>query len=539
MTPLITVDNLCMDFHGNKVLKNISFETGEGEILGIIGRSGAGKTVLMHLLRGVEQPPTSGTIIYHIAACDSCDFISPGSTAGSPCPKCGGKLEAEDVDFWNEKNEDMKRRIMRSTAIMFQRTFALYGNDRVIENVIHALDDINYPAENAINRAADLLDEVRLSHRMMHIARDLSGGEKQRVVLARQLAKEPFLLFADEPTGTLDPQTAHLVHSMLIEAAKSNKMGMVVTSHFSQVIEEVAHRALLLVNGEIAKLGSPTEVIHRFMEDLDDTEVFEAPTFGENVLIARDVYKRYISVDRGVVRAVNGVSFDVQEKEIFGIIGKSGAGKTTLSRIISGIIEPTSGEMNIRIGEDFIDMTKPGIEYRGRAKAYIGLLHQEYDLYPHRTVLDNLTDAIGLEFPKELAMRKAIITLRMAGFTEEKSGEILERYPSELSEGERHRVALAQVLIREPRMVILDEPTGTMDPLTKIDVKHSILHARDEMDETFIVVSHDMDFVRDICDRLALMRGGKIIQIGKTAEVLASLTEDEREVMGRSTPAPV
>jgi methyl coenzyme M reductase system subunit A2 len=132
-------------------------------------------------------------------------------------------------------------------------------------------------------------------------------------------------------------------------------------------------------------------------------------------------------------------------------------------------------------------------------------------------------------------MRKAVITLKMAGFSEEKSREILDRLPGQLSEGERHRVALAQVLIREPRMVILDEPTGTMDPLTKVDVKHSIMHARDEMDETFIVVSHDIDFVRDICDRLALMRGGKIVAIGRTADVLATLTAEEREVMGTAT----
>ena len=124
-----------------------------------------------------------------------------------------------------------------------------------------------------------------------------------------------------------------------------------------------------------------------------------------------NVSKRYISVDRGVVRAVNSVTFDVQKKEIFGIIGKSGAGKTTLSRIISGIIEPTSGEMNILIGDDWVDMTKPGIDERGRAKEYIGLLHQEYDLFPHRSILDNLTDSIGLEFPKELALRKAVVTL--------------------------------------------------------------------------------------------------------------------------------
>jgi methyl coenzyme M reductase system subunit A2 len=536
MSPLITVENLTMTFGTTEVLKNINFKMEEGEILGIIGRSGAGKTVLMHLIRGVDQPPTSGKIIYHVAACEGCEFIDRQSNAQKACPKCGKKLKSIDVDFWAEENEVMRKRIMHRTAIMFQRTFALYGDDRVIENVLHALDDIKYPPEKAIGRAADLLDEVRLSHRMMHIARDLSGGEKQRVVLARQLSKEPVMLCADEPTGTLDPKTATVVHELLNEAAVKNNMGMIVTSHFSQVIEDICNRAILLEDGAIEKIGSPAEIIHSFMEKAQDTEKFSEAVLGENVLIARDTAKRYLSVDRGVVKAVDTVSFNVAEKEIFGIIGTSGAGKTTLSRIIAGIIEPTSGEMNIRIGEEWVDMTKPGIQFRGRAKAYIGLLHQEYDLYPHRTILDNLTDAIGLEFPKELAMRKAIITLKMAGFTEEKSREVLNRRPDQLSEGEKHRVALAQVLIREPRIVILDEPTGTMDPITKIDVKHSIMHARGEIDETFIVVSHDMEFVKDICDRIALMRNGKIVKLGPTAEVLEMLSAEERKIMAKPEP---
>ncbi len=537
MTALITIRDLSMVFDGTEALKKISFEIGEGEIVGIIGRSGAGKTVLMHLIRGVDQPPTSGQVIYHVVRCAGCGTVELPSRAGQPCPGCGGTYAPVDIDLWATENEGLKREVMARTAIMFQRTFALYGNDRVIENVLHALDDIGYPSEKAIGRAADLLDEVRLSHRMMHIARDLSGGEKQRVVLARQLAKEPFLLFADEPTGTLDPETATIVHGVLKTSVKDQGMGMVVTSHFSNVIESLADRAMLLENGEIIAIGKPAEVVTRFMQDYADLEAFEKPELGENLLVARDVMKRYISVDRGVVRAVNGVGFDVKRGEIFGIIGRSGAGKTTLSRIISGIIEPTGGEMNIRVGDEWVDMTKPGIEYRGRAKGYIGLLHQEYDLFPHRTVLDNLTDAIGLEFPKELAMRKAIVTLRMAGFSDEKSKAVLDRLPGQLSEGEKHRVALAQVLIREPMLVILDEPTGTMDPITKIDVKHSILHAREEMEETFIVVSHDMDFVRDICDRLALMRGGKIIKIGPTAEVLEHLTDEERRVMTAGSPA--
>ena len=522
-----------MAFDGMHALKNVSFTLDEGEILGVIGRSGAGKTILIHLLRGIDQPPTSGKIIYHIAACPSCEYITVQSHAGQACPKCGSVMTAQDVDFWDPGNEPLKRRILARNAIMFQRTFALYGTDRVIDNVLRALDDIGYPSGKAVSRAADLIDQVRLSHRMMHIARDLSGGEKQRVVLARQLAKDPICLFADEPTGTLDPKTAFLVHKMLKEAATDSGMSMVITSHFTQILDEVVTKAILLEDGEIVASGSPKDVMATFMKGYHDDEQYCEVETGKPILQARDLVKQYVSLDRGLIRAVNDIRFEVNHKEIFGIIGTSGAGKTTLSKMIAGIIEPTRGELNVRVGDEWVDMTKPGFDNRGRAKQYIGLLHQEYDLFPHRTVLDNLTDAIGLEFPKELAMQKAIITLRMAGFSAEKSKEVLHRIPGTLSEGERHRVALAQVLIREPTMVVLDEPTGTMDPITKIDVKHSILHAREEMEDTFIVVSHDMDFVRDICDRCALMRFGKIIRIGPTAEVLAEVTEEERDIMAK------
>lgn len=542
-TPFITIENLCIDFPADadnpageqvRILNDINLEIAEGEILGVIGRSGCGKTVLIHLLRGIEQPPTAGKIIYHISRCPACGRIEFRSSAGKKCPACGAVLEAQDVDFWAPKNAAIKTKIMARTSLMFQRTFALYGDDRVIENVLRALDDIDYPAEKAINRAADLIDEVRLTHRMMHVARDLSGGEKQRVVLARQLAREPLFLCADEPTGTLDPKTATIVHGLLKHAAKSTNMGMVITSHFSQVLEDVCDRAVLLDDGVITKIGEPAEIVAEFMKDCEDDLEYSDQEIGNPIVRADKLYKKFIAVDRGVIKAVDNITFEINEREIFGVIGVSGGGKTTLSKMIAGLYEPTAGKLDVRIGDEWIDMTKPGYQFRGRAKQYIGLLHQEYDLYPHRTIIDNLTDAIGLEFPKELAVRKAIITLRMAGFTEKKAKDVLNRYPSSLSAGEKHRVALAQVLIREPRIILLDEPTGTMDPITKVDVKHSIIHAREEMDETFIIVSHDMEFVRDVCDRCMFIRGGKIIDIGPTHEVLAKLSEQEISTMAKA-----
>jgi methyl coenzyme M reductase system subunit A2 len=152
----------------------------------------------------------------------------------------------------------------------------------------------------------------------------------------------------------------------------------------------------------------------------------------------------------------------------------------------------------------------------------MGFLHQEYSLYIHSSVIDNLTESIGINLPFELGVRKAVMTLKAAGFEENKAKSILPKMIDELSEGERHRIALAQVLIKEPRIVIMDEPTGTMDPITKISVTNSILKAREEIGETFVIVSHDIDFVNEICDRVALMLEGKIVDIGNPKNVLSA-----------------
>jgi methyl coenzyme M reductase system subunit A2 len=532
VTLFIEVKDLNVKYGDKHVLKNVNLTIEEGETVGIIGRSGAGKTILLHVIRGLDEDiPASGKVIFHTARCESCNFVNPPSGIGKPCPKCGGTMNAWSVDIL-DADDDAKRIISRRVAIMIQRTFALYGDDSVIENVMKALNDINYPQANLINRAADLLDQVKLSHRMMHIARDLSGGEKQRAVLARQLAKEPMMLLADEPTGTLDPKTAKIVHQGIKQAAQDYDMTVLITSHFHDVIEDLATRAVLLEDGEIKMVGKPEAVIAEFMKSQKVVEKKEYKV-GEPIIRIENLQKIYFSVDRGVIKAVNNLSFDVKEGEVFGIVGVSGAGKTSLANIITGNLEEANGVVEVRIGDDWINMLEPGYYARGRAKQYLGLLHQEYDLYPHRTVVDNLTDAIGLDFPAELAERKAVHTLQIAGFNEQTSHEVLNKYPHELSEGERHRVALAQVLIREPRVVVLDEPTGTMDPFTKRDVANSILSSREEINETFMIVSHDMEFVRMVCDRVMLMRAGKIIAIGDVDSVLTKVTEQEREIMAK------
>jgi methyl coenzyme M reductase system, component A2 len=531
MPVFIEVKNLTLDFNGFKVLKNVSLSINEGEIVGVLGKSGSGKTTLMHVLRGTESYENiSGEVIYHLARCDKCGYVERPSKVGQKCPVCGETLKAFEADFVKLSLYDPVRKdITKRIAIMLQRTFALYGDERVIVNVINSLNEIGYQGQDSMIKAVELLEEVNMSHRMMHVARELSGGEKQRVVLARQLVRNPLLLLADEPTGTLDPMTAKLVHNAMVNAVRTYNMSMILTSHWPEVIEQLADKAILLEDGEVVQEGNPLEVSAAFMKDACmERQEEKSAMVGEPIIQVRGLSKRYISVDRGVVRAVDNISFDVKEGEIFGLVGVSGAGKTTTSKILIGILPPTSGEVEVKIGDEWVDMTEYGVENKGRATKYMGFLHQEYGLYTHSSVIDNLTESISLDLPFELGVRKAIVTLKAAGFEEDKAKAILPKMTDELSEGERHRVALAQVLIKEPRIVIMDEPTGTMDPITKISVASSILKAREDVGETFVIVSHDMDFVNEICDRVALMRNGKIIDIGKPKNVLSQLTEEER-----------
>ena len=522
----VIVDNISKSFNGSQVLRDISTTVNVGEVLGLIGKSGSGKSVLIHALRGTEEyRPTSGKIIYRVNYCEKCNHVDLPAP-GKPCSRCGKPTHIKEVDFWGLHDRDpLRMAVKERIAIMLQRSFALFGDISVIENIFEAFPE-HMDEKLKVQRAIELLQLVNMTHRTTHIARDLSGGEKQRCVLARQLARDPILFLADEPTGTLDPQTAEIVNKALTGAVKTKGMSMVVTSHWPKAISRLSDKAIWLESGEMMKSGNPEDVVKEFEVCFEKTADMTVPV-GQPIIKCQDARKYFYSIVRGVVKAVDGVTFDVKEKEIFGLVGLSGAGKTTMSNMISGLTPATGGTVEVRIGDDWVTMSELGEYGRGRATQYIGMLHQEYSLYPFNNILQNLTVCIGMKMPAELAKIKAIQVLSGVGFLQKEIDRILYAFPETLSVGEKQRVAMARVLIAEPRFVILDEPTGTMDPITKISVAKSILNARKELGETFLIVSHDMDFVIDCCDRVALMKGGKLIALGDPKEVVANLTEED------------
>ena len=224
----LKIENVTKKFEGKTVLDNISATLSTGKILGLTGKSAAGKSVLIHMIRGTDEyRPDEGRILYHVNRCTKCGNLDLPFD-GVPCTACGGKSESTWIDYWALSERDPTRHALKSRiSIMLQRTFALFGDHTVVENVFEALGD----RPDKVQKAIELLDFVNMTHRTTHIARDLSGGEKQRVVMARQLARDPLFFLADEPTGTLDPYTAEIVHQRLVKYVRDKGICMIMASH--------------------------------------------------------------------------------------------------------------------------------------------------------------------------------------------------------------------------------------------------------------------------------------------------------------------
>ncbi|HIH97911.1 MAG TPA: methyl coenzyme M reductase system, component A2 [Thermoplasmata archaeon] len=521
LEPFIIVDNVTKNFD-DAVLKDISTSIAKSEAVGLIGKSGAGKSILIHMLRG-KYKPDKGKIIYRVLVCPNCNWLEPIDKPHS-CPKCKTPMIVKEIDFWKEKKE-IQKAIVKRISILFQHSFALYEDLTVTENIMEAFPQELGKSEK-IDQTIELLKKLHMTHRATHIVRDLSGGEKQRVILARELAKDPMILLADEPTSTLDPTHARYVCEVLDEKIR-NGLTMVFTSHETNEIRQLSTRVIWLENGRLIEQGIPEKIVPRFTQ-IYKTKKKRFTSFGKPLLKVNNVKKYFYSINRGVVKALDDVSFEAREREIFGIVGPSGVGKTTLSRLITGISSPKEGKVLVKIGDDWIDMSKEGPSGKGRAAPYISILHQEYSLYPFSTMLENLTSCIGVKLPKEIARIKAIETLRGVGFSPKViTNKLLNSFPNTLSEGEKQRAMIAKVLMKEPKLMVLDEPTGTLDPISKQAIVDCILRARENLDQTFIVISHDLDFVIDTCDRVILMNEGKIYLEGRPKSVAEAFEKNE------------
>lgn len=516
---LIEIKNLALDISGKRILKDINLEIEEGSKIGIIGRSAAGKSALMHSIRGVKgYAPTKGKIFYNVQVCNRCLNID-APNYNNKCQMCGEGMKFKQIDFWSSEGKKYHNLIKRRFGMMFQEATGLYSMRSVRENVIEALRAAGCPEEKRKDKVLEILKSVSLLHRLRHIVRDLSGGEKQRLVLARQIAKDPPLLLLDEPTGTLDKNTSKHIYDVLKDFSKDRTT--LIASHLTSYIHQIAPSSLLLSKGEIIMKGSTVDVIKKFSALEGKRVERKRKEVKKKIKIkCRNTKKYYHTVDEGYIKALDGINLEIYEGEIHGIVGETGAGKTTLVNIIAGKVAEYEGNCRVRTNGEEVEMKERGPEYRGKAKEITGVIPQQYGLFSYFTVYKNLHSSMPPDIPDEIGEEMVEEMMGVVGFSDDEIDSILRKYPDEISEGEKQRVILALILLKNPKIVILDEPTGTLDKATMMDVAESIIRTREELGTTFLIVSHDIEFVKAICDRVTVMDAGRKKYTGDVTEAI-------------------
>ena len=505
---MIKVENVSKDYElddGTKVkaLKDVSFEVKEGEILGIMGKSGSGKTTLLRALRGVE----------HIDA---------------------GKITVGDVSIDEKSSQYYYNKLKKETAIHLQRSFGLWP-DTVRENVLRKLyarryfdeGDTNFEtAESEFGQEADeLLELVSLTHKKDHYASVLSGGEKQRLIMARQLAKQPKALLLDEPATMACPKTKQEILDAVKKINEELNITVILVSHLPDVQKYLADRVILLEDGEIADEGSADEICDKFMEDMEPIVDIKNVATDEDLIEAKNIYKRFYLLTGGEVLQMEDINFKVQNENILSIIGPSGAGKTVLLRMLGGLDYPDEGDVLYYVDGEWRDIEVPGID-RMKIRSKLGFMHQEFALTHYATVLSQLATRLGYknqdvvkeaqERAKKIGIGDELLDsfyqltdlpeteakhrLEQIGLDAEILNDLFPRFPEtatkeavadifesldldldilhrrsyELSGGQKVRVMLALILISRPKFLLLDEPFGDLDPVTLRDVTNAL-----------------------------------------------------------------
>lgn len=533
-------------------LKNVSFATKPGEILGLVGKSGGGKSTLMKILRGIES------------------FDA-------------GKILMDGMVITPESNDDAKRAQMAITSIHLQRDFALW-TETALKNVVRRVhsrktgyevlpipEDPDYDA--MYQEALYYLRLVGLEKKAHHLATVLSGGEKQRLLIARQLSKKPKVLLLDEPATMSCPATKQEVLDAIKNVNRELNLTIIVVSHLPEVHAYLADRLIWIDKGEIVADGKPEDVLKSFMSGIGEMQPLAARPNPQSIIRVRGLYKRTCLVSTGEVLnvlAMKNLNLDINEGEITSIIGNSGGGKTTLLKIIQGVRLPDEGSVFYRLGDKWVDMMDYSPE-RMLVRQNLGIMYQEFALYAGEMIIDQISYQLGvkgndvIEHARAVAEEMGIsdkvldVVYAMTDMSEEDAKAALEslgltrdifkdlfprfpmteaerfarpifkllsldpevmwKLPDQLSGGERVRASLAILLAARPKVLILDEPFGDIDPITLREVSNSIKSINAEYGTTILLVSHHVDFVKEISHRAILFENGAVTLDGMPEEV--------------------
>jgi peptide/nickel transport system ATP-binding protein len=505
-------------------VEGVSLSVGAGEIVCVVGESGSGKSVTAQAVMGLLP---KGQLT-----------LSKGSI----------KLEEQELTTKTRK-EIRDLRGARMSMIFQEPMTALNPVEKVgaqIGEVLEIHSEIS--AGERRERVLDVMRSVHLPDPEKMIdayPHQLSGGQRQRVMIAAALVLDPVLLIADEPTTALDVTTQAQILSLIAELRERRGTGVLFITHDFGVVAEIAHKVVVMQHGRIVEVGTREEIINAPKETYTQTLIGSVPSLtpparqpetGKIALEAKSLSKTYggsgfLFKSGRTVHAARDVNLHVRRGETLGIVGESGSGKTTVARSIARLIEPSSGEILID-GDDWAMLRESSLRPK-RQKVQIVFQDPYRSLNPRRTVGASVIEGpMNYGVGREDSLAKARELMQLVGL----QPDALSRYPHQFSGGQRQRIAIARALALEPEILIADEAVSALD----VSVQAQVLKLLDDVRQRFglavLFITHDLRVAAQICDRIAVMQNGVVVEEGVTADVFANPQHDYTKALFAAAP---
>ena len=530
----LKINNLSVNYEMRRetvyAAKKVNINVEKGEILGLVGESGSGKS-------------TVGNAIINL-------IDEPGKVSG-------GSIILDGTNIYENPENILKLRGNKIGLIFQDPQTSLNPILTIGEQLIETIQThLKLNKEEAKNKAINLLKEVGIKDadvRFDNYPHQFSGGMRQRVVISLALCCEPELLIADEPTTALDVSIQSQILDLIKRLTKERNLAVILITHDMGVISETTNRVAVMKNGDLVEIGPTKEILTNPKEIYTKALVSSVPPTNKKInrfkiiekenktqsetnikILNRWTKKEIIDQDlvevknlsktfddnfftessKNSVMAVDGVSFSIKEGESFGLVGESGSGKSTIAKMIVNLYSPSAGDINFdNVCITNITNNKEMMKFRKQ----IQMIFQDpySSLNGRLKVKDIITEPIKLHNPS-ISSQEIDNYIYDLLESVELTQQSAERYPHEFSGGQRQRISIARALATQPRLLVCDEPTSALDVSIQAQILNLLKDLQEQLNLTILFISHDLPVVRQMCDRIAVLKNGKICEISET-----------------------
>ena len=530
----LKINNLSVDYKMRKetvyAAKNVNIDVNKGEILGLVGESGSGKS-------------TVGNAIINL-------IDEPGKVSS-------GSVILGDLNIHENSESIVKYRGNKIGLIFQDPQTSLNPILTVGEQLIETIQThLKLSKEDAKNKSINLLKEVGIKDaekRFDDYPHQFSGGMRQRVVISLALCCEPELLIADEPTTALDVSIQSQILDLIKKLTKERNLAVILITHDMGVIAETANRVAVMKSGNLVEIGETKKILTTPQQSYTKSLVSSVPPTNKKisrfVIVEKENKKNNIKIlnrwtkkeisnqdlvqvnnlnksfddnffaesSKNSVLAVNNVSFQIKEGESFGLVGESGSGKSTIAKMIVNLFKPSSGD--IFFNKTCITKIKHRSELMKFRKQIQMIFQDPYSSLNGRLkVKDIIAEPITLHNPSisNSDLNNYVNDLLDSVEMTQKSAD---RYPHEFSGGQRQRISIARALATQPRLLVCDEPTSALDVSIQAQILNLLKDLQEQLNLTILFISHDLPVVRQMCDRIGVLKDGKLCEVSNTEDL--------------------